>query len=300
MSILNFTESDDILTRLRDFFIASPYFKSNFKTFKRGVFYPSASFPVLAILPRRMYISSYLVNSKYRLARDYTIQIYVRDTSREHSKSLALFYGDAAKQHLQKSYSTLHSNVYNISDFNLDFSGFFANDEAKVDLDFTLYSQEIFPTPSMITDFPFDYSARTIGDALFENCKRAKISNYRRLGKLTDIFYSSIPSIRSYPTLLIEPQSGEKDPRWFGAAHDYNMIFKLTLFTKLVDNELNLLYLLQLTDDLFKFLYASRSLADAVWRIDLMDVNYEMNIELDSYTSSTLLKTHSRDKVLFS
>jgi len=55
---------------------------SDINTFKKGVFYNSSAFPVLAILPKKEIIRSYFSSNKYVNERSFSIEIYTKNAKK--------------------------------------------------------------------------------------------------------------------------------------------------------------------------------------------------------------------------
>ncbi len=273
------SSSSEQLTNIRDLFQRDSRL-SSFKTFKRGIFYPSAVFPVLAILPMAQRVHKIFTNNLYYYARQYSLQLYIKGLNVKEIKNEIINLAEVCKMVMQeytKKYN--YERIYNISFGATNFSGTEVVGSEFVGIvtqDFTMFSHEDRPTIRDRVALTLDTKINTLGEKLFSLIERATKGGYGRLHKLKSVHYpiAAILSDMEFPSVAIVPVTDTKD-RYAQQLDNSENAFQIQLWSKVSDKELNLLYLLDLADDLRSLLYKISTLKDLCWKMDFNGISFQ-------------------------
>ena len=251
------------------------------KSFKRGIFYPSASFPVLSILPISEGVHRMHSNNVYYYKRSYSIQIYTKGRDLQKTREQAIKLIEITKPILQE-YTDVHNNnnAFNISfEKGSNFAEVASEDEGITGIamqGFTSYSKETLPSRQTREDLTCDIRIDEVGKMLYNLLLQAKKTLRGKIGKLNSIWYpipSPIPSSQ-FPALAIVPSSDTKE-RYRQGLDDSVNAFQIQLYTKLSDKEINLMFLLELLDDVRNILFKTQRLSDLSWKFDFNNVSFQ-------------------------
>lgn len=288
--------SAKLLTALRDTLKNQSLLRS-IKTYKRGVFYPNVSFPVLAILPKNERVYNYLSSRKVWYERSFSFQVYCKNVDQNEAKKQAITLIERIKQTLQTRYDNIHDNIYDI-DFGKTTYPQYKTSYGVADLDVFIKTEEDREEAVSFSDSHFDISNIKIGSLIHDSFVRARKTGFRNMGKLNGLFFPSTPTIANeqLPAILISPLSDTKDRDWVGLDSSAND-FYINTYTRLADKELNLLYLLELTESAKRLLWRIERLAGRSYNAEIVRIDYASIKDPLLYHSRILFRAESRETI---
>ena len=210
-------------------------------TWKRGVLPPIPAFPAVTIMPERVDFEYGYSGGKYKARWLISVEFFARQRTPEEAMEQVRYYSGAVKQifkeHFKWGNLAVDSMIFPKEYEELiPYQGQYLQMGA-VPIEIITYEQQP-PILEQFTDFRWTDSTDLI-HTIFERLVRQKNEASMSLRPVHQFYRSQIPPIPDFPAItLVEPITD--NTRTYTALDSNTRIFELSVFTHLLDQEVNL------------------------------------------------------------